>query len=45
MGSDPVDHNYAEEALSLAEQIKLEQDWGKKSKLVMSNLNNLSIQR
>lgn len=45
IGSDPVDHNFAEEKLDLSEQIKMEQDWGRKSKLIMSNLNNLSITR
>ena len=45
IGSDPVDHNFAEEKLDLTEQIKMEQDWGTKSKLIMSNLNNLTITR
>ena len=45
IGSDFVEHNFAEEKLDLTEQIKMEQDWGTKSKLIMSNLNNLTISR
>ena len=40
IGSEPVVHNFAEEKINLTEQVKLEQDWGKKSKLVMQNLNH-----
>ena len=45
IGSEPVEHSFAEEAPSLSEQIQLEQDWGKRSKLVMKNLNNLELVR
>lgn len=45
LGSDGVEHNFAEEELDLVSQINLEQDWGKKSKLIMNNLNNLTLIR
>lgn len=44
IGSDPVEHNFSEE-ISLSDQIKNEKDWSRKSKLILSNLNNLVIEK
>lgn len=45
IGADAVEHNFADEELDLVSRINLEQDWSKKSKLIMANLNNLSLSR
>ena len=45
LGSDAVEHNFSEEPIDLGKQISLETDIGKRSKLVMENLNNLTLIR
>lgn len=45
LGTDAVEHSFAEQEPDLATQIQNEKDWGKKSKLIMSNLNNFEIKR
>ena len=45
LGSDAVEHSFANEEVDLVTLIQCEKDWGKKSKLIMSNLNNLEIKR
>jgi hypothetical protein len=44
LGSEVLEHSFTEE-VDLATQIEGIKDWGIKSKLVMSNLNNLEIKR
>ena len=42
IGSEPVEHNFSEE-IDIVAQIEQEQDWARKSKLIMSTLNNFEL--
>jgi len=45
IGSDPVEHQFTDEQIDLSQQINLETDWKKKSKLIQENLSSLVIEQ